>query len=527
MTRLIPLVLLASTAWAQPVIGPGVAETLSREGTVRVVVALDDGIGERHRGTVSVDQLRASVALVQRRLLAALPSDDVAVTTRFEAVPALVMRVSTQAALEALGSHPTVLRVDLDEGGGGGGRAGGLGTSVSLIQASDWHRLGVTGDGVVVAVLDTGVDTDHADFAGAIVDQSCFLDFDGRVDGLGRCPNGGDRQMGVGAAEDDHGHGTNVTGILASRGAVSAVGVAPGVQVAAVKVLDRGNSFNAFSEIVAALDYLIARPELNVQVVNMSLGTFSLFPGVCDQSASWTVAGSSAARTLRQRGVSLYASSSNEGSATSVSAPACLSDVVAVAASTLSDQIGYLSNTGPQVQIVAPGLAITASGLGGGTSTYNGTSQASPHVAGCAALLLAADVASTPDELEVSFENTATVTITDLDNGRAFPRLDCYDASFSTASEDDRPLGPLELSAPYPNPARGLARVRLRADRAETIRVVLSDALGRLVSTVYDGTVPPGSRVLTVDAGALAPGIYSIRAVGPSSEAVRPIVVVR
>lgn len=518
------LLVSTSAIAAQPVIGPGVVEALAQDGAVRVFVALADGVPDGRRGTVSVESLRASVAHVQDRVLTALPHDEVAVALRFEAVPAVVLEVRTEVALAALAAQPGVVRIDLDEGGGGGG---GLGQSVPLVQASTWHSRGVTGEGVVVAVLDTGIDTDHPDFAGAVIDESCFLDFDGSINGSGSCPDGSDRQTGSGSGEDDHGHGTNVTGIVASRGAVSSIGVAPGAEVVVVKVLDSRNAFNAFSEIVSALDYLISNPSLGVEVVNMSLGTTALFPGVCDNSRSWTVAGAAAARTLRQRGVAMYASSMNDASATSVAAPACLTDVTAVGATTLNDEMYSLSNSGPQVEIVAPGVGIRASGNGGGTSTFSGTSQASPHVAGCAALLFAADVASTPDEIATALATASTVTVTDTDNGRSFPRLDCFDASFDVAAEDD-PDGPEAiLTLPQPNPARSSMRLMLRAPASETVRVTLADPLGRLVDVLHDGPALEGTPVaLRADIADLAPGVYTVSAWGASFQASRRVLVV-
>jgi subtilisin family serine protease len=102
---------------------------------------------------------------------------------------------------------------------------------------------GIAGNGIVVAVLDSGVDTDHSDFAGAIIHQECFLDNGGSIDGHGRCPNGSDRQSGADAAEDDAGHGTHVTGIIMSHGVRSSVGVAPGAKIVAIKVT-AGPSFS-------------------------------------------------------------------------------------------------------------------------------------------------------------------------------------------------------------------------------------------------------------------------------------------
>ena len=104
---------------------------------------------------------------------------------------------------------------------------GRLADTVPLIDADKWHADGVTGDGVLVAVIDSGIDTDHADLADDLAFEECFGDNDGGINGIGFCLGGTDRLSGVGAAEDDQGHGSRVTGILTSSGTVSPVGVAP------------------------------------------------------------------------------------------------------------------------------------------------------------------------------------------------------------------------------------------------------------------------------------------------------------
>src|SRR5262249_62413950 len=96
--------------------------------------------------------------------------------------------------------------------------------------------------------------------------------------------------------------GTNVTGIIASRGAVAPVGVAPGSRVIALKVLDRSLSFFASAQVIAALDWLITvRPD--VQVVNMSLGTFAMFAGACDTATSYAMAFAEATVTDPKNGL--------------------------------------------------------------------------------------------------------------------------------------------------------------------------------------------------------------------------------
>jgi subtilisin family serine protease len=128
----------------------------------------------------------------------------------------------------------------------------------------------LTGEGVDVAVLDSGVEEKHPDLRGSIVAERCF--------GTTVCRGGVRVLRGPGSAADDNGHGTNVAGIVTSDGTVAPVGVAPGAGLVAVKVLDAQNRFASTSDIVSELDWVAtARPD--VRVVNMSLGTDSSIAG--------------------------------------------------------------------------------------------------------------------------------------------------------------------------------------------------------------------------------------------------------
>jgi subtilisin family serine protease len=206
-----------------------------------------------------------------------LDPSDFRVRHKYQAVPALAGKV-TETGLSKLVANPNVLRIDLDVGG-----TGHLIESVPLIRANEQHALGFTGNGVVVAVLDTGIDSGHVDLFDDLIHEECFLDFDGSIDGTGRCPNGSDRQTGAGAAQDGAGHGTATTGIVTSRGTVSSVGVAPDAEIVAIKVLDNtgfAGTFQFVAEIVAALDFIINnRPDVNV--VNMSCSSRFLSRLVC------------------------------------------------------------------------------------------------------------------------------------------------------------------------------------------------------------------------------------------------------
>jgi hypothetical protein len=397
-------------------IGADVLQALQRGEQPRVMIALAAAPSR------DVGQLRRDVSAAQDAVLRGVGDDELRIKRRFVAVPALAGIARNRGVLQRLAADPRVLRIDLDGGG-----TGSLTNSVPHVRANFRHARGNRGSGATVAIIDSGIDTNHPDLADALTAQACFGDNDNAIDGVGFCPNGSDRQTGAGAAEDDAGHGTHVSGIVASNGSVSGTGMAPDAQLVAIKVLNNcafSGCFFFFSEIVAALDYIIATPGLGVQVINMSLGTSALFTGACDNATASTMAGAAAVNTLRANGVITFASSGNNGSSTAMTLPACLTNVVSVAAADNGDVLANFSNTNATTDLIAPGVGILSLAIGGGTTTASGTSMASPHAAGCAALLIDAGDATTPAAIEARLK-TSTVQVTDARNNVTLPRIDC------------------------------------------------------------------------------------------------------
>jgi subtilisin len=233
--------------------------------------------------------------------------------------------------------------------------------SVSLIGTEIAHSKSVTGAGVNVAILDTGVDYNHPDLDQNYSGGDNFISLD---------PNNHDPM-------DDsfNSHGTHVAGIVAAElDGVGVVGVSPNASIYAVKVLD-GAGFGSVSAIVSGLDWAISH---QMDIVNMSMGLSTYSQALDDACAAAQAAG-----------ILLVAAAGNSYGGP-VLYPAALTSVMAVGATTIFGEISPLSPVGPELEIVAPGLNVYSTVAGSGYGYLGGTSQAAPHVTGLAALLLSA-----------------------------------------------------------------------------------------------------------------------------------------
>lgn len=438
----IVLLAAASPAHAQRVSRAAQQQVL-QDGGVRVFVMLRDQTVSAKSGAHGVAGKREAAAKLHPRVakeidavLSALPvrARD-RVMRRFERVPAFVMHADA-ATLAALDRNSRVTRVDLDVGGSG--HAVMPDESSVLNQVHQLAALGVGGAGMKVGVVDSGIDTDHVDLRARIVGQQCFCS-----GGSGCCPNGSGSQSGAGAAEDDQGHGTNVAGIIGGDGTVAPRGALPAVSLVAVKVIDRSNRFHSTSDVVAALDWL-ASQHPDIDAVNLSLGTDTLFAGDCDGAAAWTQALAVAVANLNALGAVVTASSGNQGNLAGMSAPACIRNVVSGAAtwdfagaaitflgctdaSTAPRQPACFSNRSVATDLFAAGAFVRAPGFNGASSNFGGTSQAAPMAAACAVALKQAAPAGTVAQRMEAMTLSPT-RIHDTATGRSYPFLDCRDA---------------------------------------------------------------------------------------------------
>ena len=389
-------------------VGARVVEALRERPRVRVIVALREPTAPVPTCPCATRRSTASRATSSTRL----PASDFVLTHRWESLNAFAGEV-TLSGLRTLCQDPDVLMVDVDPPA-----YADLAETAALIRVDQVRGAGITGKGVVVAVLDTGVDTRHPDLRDSLVAEQCFCT---SASGAGCCPNGTAEQSGAGARRGRqrarhqrhrHHHFGRPRGPRAAS--------PPTRMIVAIKVLDRTGAGTS-AGILSGLDYVInKRPE--VKVVNLSLGLGNLFPGACDSAASFTTAFAAAVNTLRGRGAVLFASSGNNGSSSQIAVPACIANAIAVGAVYKGD-VGRSpsdARTPPPPPTAwpasrtatarstssPPGAPVTSAGIGGGVSTFVGTSQACPVAAGVAALILSARPGLSPDALEAAMKNT-------------------------------------------------------------------------------------------------------------------------
>ncbi|GAA2445632.1 S8 family peptidase [Streptomyces lavendulocolor] len=229
------------------------------------------------------------------------------------------------------------------------------------------------GDGVTAYVIDTGVRVGHKDFEGRAVSGFDAIDNDND-------------------ASDGNGHGTHVAGTIAG----AAHGIAKKARIVAVRVLD-DNGSGTTEQVVAGIDW-VTKNHQGPSVANMSLG------GGVDPALDAAVSKAIAS------GVTFAVAAGNESSDAGQSSPARVPEAITVASSTKDDQQSDFSNYGSVVDIYAPGSDITSAWNDSdeGTKTISGTSMATPHVVGAAAVYLAGHRDATPEQVAKALTDGAT-----------------------------------------------------------------------------------------------------------------------
>ena len=258
-----------------------------------------------------------------------------------------------------------------------------LSSSVPLINADDVWSMGYDGAGIKICIIDTGIDPNHCDFpSGKIVGWKDYV-------GSSSTPY------------DDHGHGTHCASIAA--GADSPYGVAKGASLMATKVLNSAGS-GTTTAIINGIDWGVAN---GADVESLSLGgSGGDGTSALAQECNWAVG----------QGVVVVVAAGNSGSSCcTIGTPGDAADVITVGASDKSDALASFSSRGPTTDdrikpdITAPGVSIYAADAGTSCSdvAMSGTSMATPHIAGVAALMLDARGTATPLQVKNCMGATA------------------------------------------------------------------------------------------------------------------------
>ncbi|MBI1235744.1 MAG: S8 family serine peptidase [Alphaproteobacteria bacterium] len=341
--------------------------------------------------------------------------DQIQHVQTFRYTPAMVL-YADQNALDLLASDPSVTSIITDNVD-----QPVLSDATMAIGANLVHTWGERGEGNAIAVLDTGIFYEHPAFSGRISSSACFSTALPEEGTQSTCPNGGPVELGGRSAQachlDQYGescaHGSHVasiamgdSGLHPTLGQYDLVGVAPGATVIPVQVFSYivdydfcGTSVTCIgsyvSDQIAALEWLYQnRQILELTSINMSLGGGS-FAEACDDDSRAHIIGE-----LVDEGIAVVIAAGNQNIPGEVSAPACITSAVAVSG-------GNFAKSG-LIDFLAPTYVEAAGDIANGNliQAFNGTSMASPQVAGSIALLMAAFPNATLDDIIAAFRIT-------------------------------------------------------------------------------------------------------------------------
>ncbi len=329
--------------------------------------------------------------------------------------------------LSALQSDPRVLSITQDVyvsiekcrtppcnggGGGGGGSTQVVPTGIARINGPSSSTQAGNGSGSVnvdVAIVDTGIYS-HSDL---------------NVVGGYNCSTGPSNKY-----SDGNGHGTHVAGTVgALDNNIGVVGVAPGARLWAVRVLNSAGS-GTWASVICGIDWVTAHAS-TIEVANMSLGGTGSDDGL--SCAATTDPMKKALCNATAAGVTFAVAAGNESDNAANHTPAAYDMVITVSAladfngapgggaaptcrSDVDDTFADFSNFGSDVDIIAPGVCILSTWNDGGYNTISGTSMATPHVTGAAALYLSTHAGASPDQVKAALQNAGSTNWNNADD---------------------------------------------------------------------------------------------------------------
>ena len=275
-----------------------------------------------------------------------------------------------------------------------------------------WEDTGYTGAGSVVAIIDTGIDSDHVGLDD--IDDSNYTN-DTKVIAFYDAVNSPELTNGTEIkAYDDQGHGTHCAGITAGTGApdFQYKGVAPKAQLVGVKVLDSGGS-GSFATVMAGMEWTVEKRHVfNIRAASMSLGG----PGAIEWTSSEEESVNRMGNEMMREGVALFIAAGNSAFSAQIGTPGSAEDVITVGALDKNTAIAVYSSQGPTEEgRVKPNIAFVGSSVmapdfntGDGYTSKSGTSMATPGAAGLAALMYQANPDLSPFDIRNIMQETAT-----------------------------------------------------------------------------------------------------------------------
>jgi len=400
-----------------------VLDQLNRNGEARVIIKLKNPPKIDFKNKIHAQQAMQTISQKQDAVLSKLdyvderikPTKGVAqkkefkLISKFESINAFAGRI-TKEGLAKLQKENDVEEIILDRP-----VKAFLDTSVPLINATEvWKKnidgINISGRGQTVCIIDTGIQQNHPAFGNRVIGQKCYCsDY--------CCPGA---VVESDNATDDSGHGTHVAGIIASQNETYK-GVAYEANLVAVKVLN-ASGYGYTSDVVSGIDWCRTNKDLyNITVISMSLGG-GAYSNYCDSTSD-----AQAVNNAVAAGIFVAVASGNENSYTTISSPACASNATAVAATDDTDTVASFSNTNSLLDLFGPGVDITSSWLGSTWTSKQGTSMATPHVAGAAALIIQYEklynnITLKPQEVELILKSYGK-NVTDTRNGLTRPRI--------------------------------------------------------------------------------------------------------
>jgi subtilisin family serine protease len=403
-------------------------------------------------------------------------------------------------------------------------------TGVSRIRANHTtppsaYSEGFRGAGVRIAILDTGVDLTHPDLTPNL---DTNLGLNCMTSGL--------------PPQDGHGHGTHVAGIAAAAAnGIGVVGVAPSARILPIKVLDDTGQ-GEWSNLICGIDYITSLdtdgdPTNDVRVANMSLGDTGSVGNCSDGGVREAICTSTAV------GIVYVAAAGNSTTDASTFIPAAFPEVIAVSSINdldgepgglggcffwifyCDDRLSEFSNYGSVIDVAAPGFEIYSDWTGGGYNTIDGTSMASPHVAGVAALALSVQPALSPTDVLSLLKATGDCPNTQPANsngtctgkgqwgndpdGIAEPVVNALRAAQNAGPYDHPPV--VDLTSPADGSSvSGVVPLAASATDDVGVSSVQFKINGAHLSTDTDGS---NGWTASWNTAGLAPGVYTVAAI--------------